>query len=154
LARDAASCLLAVTVMMEAKEEGKYRTLSIAELQEKKNINYILDVAKESFDDEKVKEIFGKAQTVFVNAVMGFTPNFNEGTIALYSLIDSNKDAMKLYGGGDTIQELKRLLPGIYMSAVDSANYYMFTGGGAVLKAIEGGSPEGIEPVKILVEGA
>ena len=44
---------------------------------------------------------------------------------------------MKLYGGGDTLDELKMLVPGIYLSALDNPKYYMFTGGGAVLKAIE-----------------
>jgi phosphoglycerate kinase len=138
---------------LDGRIEGKYRTLSIDDLKKKKEINYILDAAKESFEDEKVKQVFGSAATIFVNAVMGFAPHFNEGTIALDELIDTNKDAMKLYGGGDTMQELKRLLPGLYMSAIDNPKYYIFTGGGAVLKAIEGGSPEGIEPIKRLING-
>ncbi len=138
---------------LEGKIEGKYRKLSIEDLKAKKEINYILDVAKESFDDEHVHEVFRTASTIFVNAVMGFTPHFNEGTIALDELIDTNRDAIKLYGGGDTMQELKRLLPGLYIVAIDSPKYYIFTGGGAVLKAIEGGSPEGIEPIKVLIEG-
>jgi len=110
-----------------------------------------LDIAKESFKDEKVKNVFHKAQTIFVNAVMGYTPYFNEGTIALDELIDENKEAIKLYGGGDTMQELKRLLPGLYISALDSPKYYIFTGGGAVLKAIENGSTKDLEPVKALI---
>ena len=85
---------------------------------------------------------------VFVNAVMGFTPHFNEGTIALDELIDENIEAVKLYGGGDTMQELKRLLPGLYIVALDSPKYYIFTGGGAVLKAIQEGTTSGIEPIK------
>ena len=83
---------------------------------------------------------------------MGFTPHFNEGTIALDELIDKNVDAVKLYGGGDTMQELKRLLPGLYIVALDSPKYYIFTGGGAVLKAIQAGSSLGIEPVKRLTQ--
>ena len=137
---------------LEGKIKGKYRKLSIEELKAKKKINYILDIAKESFEDEKINEIFRSASTIFVNAVMGFTPHFNEGTIALDELIDTNREAIKLYGGGDTMQELKRLLPGLYIVAIDSPKYYIFTGGGAVLKAIEGGSPEGIEPIKKLIE--
>jgi len=92
------------------------------------------------------------AKTIFVNAVMGFTPHFNEGTIALDQLIDENREATKLYGGGDTMQELKRLLPGLYIVAIDHPQYYIFTGGGAVLKAIEEGTPLGMEPVKVLNE--
>lgn len=73
------------------------------------------------------------------------------GIIALNELINSNNDAIKLYAGGDTLQELKRLLPGIYMKALDDSKFYMFTGGGAVLTAIEQNSPYGMEPVKALL---
>ncbi|HQL69998.1 MAG TPA: hypothetical protein PLA77_04160, partial [Bacteroidales bacterium] len=66
--------------------------------------------------------------------------------------IDTNLDAVKLYGGGDTMQELKRLLPGLYIMALDSPKYYIFTGGGAVLKAIENGTYLGLEPVKALID--
>jgi len=84
---------------------------------------------------------------------MGYTPYFNEGTIALDQLIDENSGAVKLYGGGDTMQELKRLLPGLYIVAIDSPEYYIFTGGGAVLKAIEQGTVAGLAPVKALIGG-
>jgi len=100
-----------------------------------------------------VIEIFHKAKTVFINAVMGYTPFFNEGTIALDQLIDETRGSVKLYGGGDTMQELKRLLPGLYIAAIDSPEYYIFTGGGAVLKAIEKGSVAELAPVKALIEG-
>ena len=48
------------------------------------------------------------------------------------------------------MQELKRLLPGLYIVALDSPQYYIFTGGGAVLKAIEKNTILGLEPVKAL----
>jgi len=73
-----------------------------------------------------VKEVFHSAKTIFANAVMGFTPHFNEGTIALDSLIDTNIEAVKLYGGGDTMQELKHLLPGLYIMALVSPKYIIF----------------------------
>jgi phosphoglycerate kinase len=50
------------------------------------------------------------------------------------------------------MQELKRLLPGLYIVALDSPKYYIFTGGGAVLKAIEHGSIFGLEPISALVD--
>ena len=134
--------------------EGKYRTHNIHSLKEGTELNFVLDVAKESFENKKIKEIFLSANSIFVNAVMGFTPHFNEGTIALDELVDQNKDAVKLYGGGDTMQELKRLLPGLYIVALDNPKYYIFTGGGAVLKAIEQGNVYGLEPVKALQENA
>jgi len=72
---------------------------------------------------------------------MGFTPNFTEGTIGMYNLIDQNKDAIKLFGGGDTLQEFKNLLINTYLKALDDPKYYFFTGGGTILTAIEQGSP-------------
>jgi phosphoglycerate kinase len=137
---------------MEGKIEGKFRTHNILMLDEGTELQYVLDVAKESFNDPSVHSVFHKAHTIFVNAVMGFTPHFNEGTIALDQLIDDNPNGVKLYGGGDTLQELKRLLPGLYISAIDSPQYYIFTGGGAVLKAIQEGTPFKMKPIEAISE--
>ena len=137
---------------MDGKIAGQYRTHNIAGLKPGSSLNYVLDVDPESFHAEKVKKVFSEAKTIFVNAVMGFTPHFNDGTIALDELIDSNRGAIKLYGGGDTMQELKRLLPGLYIVALDSPQYYIFTGGGAVLKAIQEGNVLGLEPLKALID--
>lgn len=136
---------------MEGKVENQYRVRDIRYLEKNQELNYVLDISERSFEDDSVKQIFSQAQTIFVNAVMGYSPNFFEGTIALDQLIDTNKNAVKLYGGGDTMQELKRLLPGLYIVALDSPNYYIFTGGGAVLKAIQEGSVKGLAPVKALL---
>ncbi len=134
------------------KIEGKYRIHHIHDLEKGTKLNYVLDVAPQSFQDEKANDVFRRAKSIFVNAVMGFTPHFNEGTIALDQLIDENVEAVKLYGGGDTMQELKRLLPGLYIVALDSPKYYIFTGGGAVLKAIQEGTTVGLGPVRALIE--
>lgn len=136
---------------LEGKIKGKHKTIDIRKAKSGDDFKYICDVAEKSFSEPDVLKVFHDAHTVFVNAVMGFTPYFNEGTIALDQLIDDNGEAVKLYGGGDTMQELKRLLPGLYITALDSPKYYIFTGGGAVLKAIEEGSPMGLEPVKALI---
>lgn len=136
---------------MEGKLEGQHRTHALKDLAPGTQLNYVLDVAKESFSDPKVLEVFHGAKTIFVNAVMGFTPHFNDGTIAMDQLIDENLGAIKLYGGGDTMQELKRLLPGLYIVAIDNPKYYIFTGGGAVLKAVQEGTIAGIEPVNALM---
>jgi len=137
---------------LEGKLDNQYRTHDIKTLKQGVKLNYILDAAPESFEEESVKSVFLSAKTIFVNAVMGLTPYFNEGTIALDSIIDNNREAMKLYGGGDTLQELKTLLPGLYMKALDDPKYYMFTGGGAVLKAIEEGTYLGIGPIAELIK--
>ncbi|MCP5105501.1 MAG: phosphoglycerate kinase [bacterium] len=136
---------------LDGKFENKHRVHNIHELKSGTQLNYILDIAPESFEETAVRDIFMKARMIFVNAVMGFTPHFNEGTIALDQLIDRNIEAVKLYGGGDTMQELKRLLPGLYIVALDHPKYYIFTGGGAVLKAIQEGSTAGLEPVRTLL---
>jgi phosphoglycerate kinase len=138
--------------VLGAKEEGKFRTHDIRTLPAGTKLNYVLDVALDSFELPEVQRVFLTAQAIFVNAVMGFTPHFNEGTIALDELIDKNRECVKLYGGGDTMQELKRLLPGLYIMALDNPKYYIFTGGGAVLKAIEEGSVKGLKPVVALME--
>ena len=137
---------------LDGKIKGKFKTIDIRKCKSGDNLDFICDIAKESFKIDNVLKVFHSAQTIFVNAVMGFTPYFNEGTIALDQLIDKNVEAVKLYGGGDTMQELKRLLPGLYIAALDSPKYYIFTGGGAVLKAIQEGTPMGLEPVKALLD--
>lgn len=135
---------------IEGKINGQFRTIDIRTLKKGQRLNYVLDIDPLSFHEDNVLKVFSGARTVFVNAVMGYTPYFNEGTIALDELIDKNAEAVKLYGGGDTMQELKRLLPGLYIVALDSPQYYIFTGGGAVLKAIQENSVGGLEPVKAL----
>jgi len=137
---------------IEGRVEGKYRTLNIKDFKKGNQYGYFLDVAPESFDSPGVAEVIGSAKTIFVNAVMGLTPHFFEGSEKLDRTIDRNQEAQKFYGGGDTLQEFKSLSPGLYLAAMDSAQYYFFTGGGTVLKAIEEGTPYGLEPVKALMD--
>jgi phosphoglycerate kinase len=136
---------------IEGRVEGKYRNVNLKDLQAGKQYGYFLDVAPESFDAEEVASAIGGAKTIFVNAVMGLTPHFTEGSAKLDRTIEKNHAATKLYGGGDTLQEFKNLSPGLYLAAMDSAQYYFFTGGGTVLKAIEQGSPYDLEPVTALI---
>ncbi len=137
---------------IEARVKGKFRTLNIMDFKPGNEYGYFLDVAPESFDVPGVADVIGSAKTILVNAVMGFTPHFFEGSEKLDRTIDKNTWAQKLYGGGDTLQEFKNLSPGLYLAAMDNAKYFFFTGGGTVLKAIEEGTPYGLEPVKALME--
>ena len=137
---------------IEARVKGKFRTLNIMDFKPGNEYGYFLDVAPESFDVPEVADVISSAKTIFVNAVMGFTPHFFEGSEKLDRTIDQNTQAQKLYGGGDTLQEFKNLSPGLYLAAMDNAQYFFFTGGGTVLKAIEEGTPYGLEPVKALME--
>ena len=139
---------------ISGRVEGQYRKISLKDFKKGRKYNYILDVKPESFEVPGVAEVIGSARTIFVNAVMGLTPHFYEGSEKLDRTIDQNRQAQKYYGGGDTLQEFKNLSPGLYLAAMDSAQYYFFTGGGTVLKAIEEGSPYGLEPVKALLDNA
>jgi phosphoglycerate kinase len=137
---------------LEGRIEGRYRTINVKELEPGNSYGYILDIDPTSFDDQAVSDAITGAKTIFVNAVMGFTPHFTAGSQALDNAIDRNNTAMKMYGGGDTLQEFKDLCPGLYLSVMDNANYYFFTGGGTVLTAIEQGSPYGLKPVEALIK--
>ena len=137
---------------IEGRVEGKYRIVGIKDFKKGASYGYFLDVPPESFDAPGVADVIGSAKTIFVNAVMGLTPHFYEGSEKLDRTIDQNRQAQKFYGGGDTLQEFKNLSPGLYLAAMENAQYYFFTGGGTVLKAIEDGTPYGLEPVKALLE--
>jgi phosphoglycerate kinase len=137
---------------LEGRVEGKHRGISLPELKERKRAGFILDAHPDSFSEKRVREVMASAKTIFVNAVMGLMPYYPEGSRALYELIGSNGSAMKLFGGGDTLQELRRLCPGVYMSGLDDPNTYYFTGGGSVLTAIEQGSAYKIKPVEALMD--
>lgn len=131
--------------------EGRYRTITTHEFRPGNSYGYVLDIDPRSFEERVVAGAIGTAKTIFVNAVMGYTPHFSAGSQALDNTIDLNRSAMKMYGGGDTLQEFKNLLPGLYLSVMDDASYYFFTGGGTVLTAIEHGSPYSLEPVQALM---
>jgi phosphoglycerate kinase len=134
------------------KARGKYKRIAVKDLSPGESYGYVLDIDAKSFSDEAVAQTITSAQTIFVNAVMGFTPHYTEGSEALDRTIDKNQTAWKFYGGGDTLQEFKSLCPGLYLSVLDDALYYFFTGGGAVLKAIEQNDAMGMEPVQALIE--
>jgi phosphoglycerate kinase len=134
------------------KVQGQYRTIKIKDFVAGKSYGYGLDIDQRSFSDKKVADVIASAKTIFVNAVMGYTPYFTEGSEALDRTIDKNQTAWKFYGGGDTLQEFKSLCPGLYLSVLDDALYYFFTGGGSVLKAIEENDPYGMKPVQTLIK--
>ena len=137
---------------LETKEEGSYRTRWLKDLKAGEELNYVLDAAPGSFEDTAVRQIFINAATIFINAVMGLTPLFGEGSAAMYALIGENEKAQKLFGGGDTIQDFGILLPELFARAQKDESYYFFTGGGAVLDAIKQGSPYGMKPVADLIK--
>jgi phosphoglycerate kinase len=146
--------LLVESDVPDERIEGKYRTVSVRDFQPGNSYGSILDIDPRSFEEKAVAGAMAEARTIFVNAVMGYTPHFVAGSQALDNTIDRNRNAMKMYGGGDTLQEFKNLLPGLYLSVMDDASYYFFTGGGTVLTAIEHGSPYRLDPVQALMESS
>jgi phosphoglycerate kinase len=143
--------LLVESENLGEKKEGKIKTIAVKDFKEGEKYNYILDAHPDSFHDSTIADIIQSAKTILVNAVMGLIPHFREGSKALYEAVDTNSQALKLYGGGDTIEELKYSCPGIYMMGLDNPHCYFFTGGGTVLKALEEGSPFKIKPVERLL---
>jgi len=137
---------------LEGKTRGRYRTRAVDGSSSGKSFRHIVDIDPISFTSDRVKDAFARAKTIFVNAVVGFMPFFPDGSEALYRLVASNKSAMKLFAGGDTLQELRNLCPGIYLEGLDSPRTYYFTGGGSVLTAIETGSPYSLKPVEALMD--
>lgn len=129
-----------------------YKIEDMGDWATQSDIGYILDAAEESFRLQQVQDVFKQAGTIFVNAVMGYTALFPEGTMAMYRLIDENHSAVKLFGGGDTIQDYKTYLPGLFASAQNDPKYYFFTGGGAILDAIQSRSAYGMKPVQALIK--
>lgn len=143
--------LLVESENLGERKEGKTKTIAVKDFKKGKSYNYILDADPDSFHDSPISDVIHSAKTILVNAVMGLIPHFREGSQALYEAVDGNSQALKLYGGGDTIEELKYSCPGIYMTGLDDPRCYYFTGGGTVLKALEEGSPFKIKPVERLL---
>ncbi|MDI3504147.1 MAG: phosphoglycerate kinase [Candidatus Cloacimonadota bacterium] len=140
---------------MQERTEDNWDIFDIHDMgdwAETDEIGFVLDVAPESFEVPEVIETFRNASSIFVNAVMGYSALFPEGSLAMYKLIDSNPLALKLYGGGDTIQDFRHYLPSIFAEAQNDPRYYFFTGGGAILSAIQSRSPFGIKPVQALIK--
>ena len=127
--------------------------MAIKDLTSGRDIPFIVDIDPGSFQENQAADVISSAKTIFVNAVMGVMPLFYEGSEALYRLIGGNRSAARLFAGGDTLQELRNLCPGIYMAGLDDPNVYYFTGGGSVLTALEQGTPYRMKPVEVLLEG-
>jgi phosphoglycerate kinase len=137
--------------ILEGRIEGRYRVHDIRQLKPGTELNYVVDICEQSFELPDIVKPIMEAESIFVNAVMGYTNYFGEGTKRLYSLVDQNNKAFKMFAGGDTLQELRSMLPGIYIRAVDADDYYFFSGGGTILKAIHAGNIIGLDPVKALI---
>ncbi|HDH00845.1 MAG TPA: phosphoglycerate kinase, partial [Nitrospirae bacterium] len=73
---------------LNGRIEGKYRTICVKDFKKGDKYKYVLDIDPRSFEDNRVSEAILNAKTIFVNAVMGFTPHFTDGSKALDETID------------------------------------------------------------------
>jgi len=136
----------------DEKQDGKFKEVDVASLEQGQELNFIYDVAGKSFDDD-VKKAIQEAETIFVNAVMGYDKaGYIEGTKALFDEISKNSHAHIFFGGGDTLKALKKLNPEMYEKALSDDRFFLFTGGGTILKAIEEGGPYELPTIKAVVE--
>lgn len=138
--------------VQDEKQEGKFREVDVNLLEQGQKLNYVYDVAGKSFD-EGVSKAVQSAETIFVNAVMGYDKaGYTEGTKALFDEISRNSHAHIFFGGGDTLKALKKLNPEMYEKALSDDRFFLFTGGGTILKAIEEGGPYELPTIKVLIE--
>lgn len=139
--------------LKDEKKESKFREIDVITLKDSKKIEFIYDVAKTSFEEEKIVNVFENAKTIFINAVMGYDKvGYTEGTLALLNIIEKNNHAKIFFGGGDTLEALKKLTPKFYEKTINDNRFFLFTGGGTILKAIEEGSPYKLPTIKALIE--
>jgi len=137
---------------LDGRIEGKFRVITTKDFTPGQEFQFVVDVDPSSFEAPEVVKVLDSAKTIFVNAVMGLMPAFWHGTSKMDESIDRNRTAQKFFGGGDTLQEFKSLHPGLYHAALESPKYYLFTGGGTVLKVLEEADPFGLPTVKALIE--
>jgi len=97
--------------VQDACVEGKYRTLSISEFRGGSSYGYLLDIDPSSFDDQTVSRAIQGARTIFVNAVMGFTPHFTAGSQALDHTIDLTEDVRRRRYPSGIQESLSRVVP-------------------------------------------
>ncbi len=87
------------------------------------------------------REILAHSQTIIWNGPMGVfeNKNFEKGTKEILKVVAAQKSAKTILGGGDTLEALKKF--GVEKTAFS----HVSTGGGAMLKFLEGKKLPGIE---------
>ena len=106
-------------------DNPKTRSISMVQSNEK-----VLDIGKKSI--ERYAEIIKKSSTVFWNGPLGYVEKkpYDNGTESIINILaDSN--CFSVIGGGDTVSVIESM-------GVKDKISYISTGGGALLKYIEG----------------
>ena len=103
----------------------------------------ILDIGPKTIGD--YKKVLSKAKTIIWNGPLGCFEydKFEEGTREILKVVAAAKSAQTILGGGDTLEALKQF----HIS--QKAFSHVSTGGGAMLKFLEGKDLPGLEILEL-----
>ncbi len=123
-------------IVSETFDEGKVYEKEVDEVGKKE---FILDIGKES--QRAYAGVLSEAKTIICNGTAGriYRPGCEGGMKAVIEAMVANKNALKLIGGGDSLEALR-------MFGISWKNFtYVSTSGGAMLEFLEKGTLVGIE---------
>lgn len=121
----------------EKMKENAKTTTRLENAIDKNDI--ILDIGKKSINE--YEKIIASAKKIIFNGPMGLFEihKFSTGTTKILRAIAKNKKALKIIGGGDSVDALKK-------AHISQSHFtHISTGGGASLEFLEGKSLPGIE---------
>lgn len=131
--------LLPVDVRVSGDKDSK--TCTVKKIDSVLREDQILDIGPET--EKTWSEIINSARTIIWNGPVGFyeNPTFRLGTDAMFRAVTSNKTAISVVGGGDTVAAISKKE---HIEAIT----HVSTGGGAMLEYIEKGTLPGLEALK------
>lgn len=132
--------------------EGQHRIRAVAELKPGDKLGYIYDVHPESLRDSRVAGVLSGAKTILSNHVMGFMPEFPQGTKAVTEALAANKTAQKIIAGGDALGESAKAAPEAYEILQADENCTVITGAGTLLEAFRRRTPWELPAVTALMQ--
>lgn len=112
-------------------------------ITEVESLDNILDIGEES--QKKFSQIISSARTIIWNGPMGKVEekSFQEGTRVILQSLLSNRQSIRLIGGGDTLAAWRLLKP--RYDPEKEKTLFFSTGGGAMLKYLAGDQLPGLQ---------
>lgn len=134
---------LPVDVIVGDKKGKKVRVVEVGKKPHEICLNgeAILDIGPETL--QLFKKHIEKAKTVVWNGALGYfeVPVYATGTFEVARVIASKKRNLNLVGGGETLQVMEEL-------KLPKKNYFVSTGGGAMLEYLSQKKLPGIEALR------